>query len=327
MSIPREWLTFLREQFPVGSRIKLQEMKDPYHPVEPGTMGTLTSIDDMGTFHCSWDNGRGLGLVLGEDRFSISPPEAQLLKLYMPMTVDYYERNKWGDYEDDPTELGRSDAVRYADNIAVALARERCPEEMDRGLMEYYGKDDGVERKVRSFTFTAEAHKGELWGVAECRVQGELTAGELSALKEYVTGQASDGFGEGFEQREIKTGDGMELYAHLWQDSGWSIQTEQEAFVPKLAEGLPEMCFSVLPGTGDLICIKRGESGYYPSDWSTDDKEQNVELADYNNERLGITPEQRQAMECGSMAGWDVPGADPANYGGHYTQMGGMKLE
>ena len=151
-------------------------------------------------------------------------------------------------------------------------------------------------------------------------------AEELETLKETVAGQASDGLGEGFEQREIKV-DGNELFAHLWQDSGWSIQTEQEAFAPKLAEGLPELCFSVLPGTGDLICIKRGESGYYPSDWSTNDKEQNAELADYNNERLGVTPEQRQAMEVGSMAGWDVPGADPANYGGHFTQMGGMTLE
>ena len=49
-------------------------MNDPYHPVEPGTKGTLDHIDDMGTFHGSWDNGRTLGLIYGEDSFGITPP-------------------------------------------------------------------------------------------------------------------------------------------------------------------------------------------------------------------------------------------------------------
>ena len=39
-----------------------------------------------------------------------------------------------------------------------------------------------------------------------------------------------------------------------------------------------------------------------------------MELADELNEDLGVTPIQRQAMEIGSMAGWDVPGADPKHY-------------
>lgn len=294
-SVPREWLDFLRQQFPKDSRIQLTEIGGNPRPISPGSTGKLDYIDDAGQFHVKWDNGCTLALVLGEDRFSVYLPEPQTFKLYMPLTADFYGRDEWGDMSEDGEEWDGHTLMDYEGQILSALVKNRVPEENESGLMRWYGEDDSVDHKVRSAVFTVEVRNRQLWGVAECRVAGELTPEELTILKEYLGGQASDGWGEGFEQRPIEV-DGGELYVHLWQPDDWSIQTEQERFAPKVAEGLPELCFSTLRTTGQLICIKRGETGYYPSDWDTGDKEGNVELADELNEDLGVTPIQRQAI-------------------------------
>lgn len=77
---------------------------------------------------------------------------------------------------------------------------------------------------------------------------------------------------------------------------------------------LPETCFSTLPGEGKLIILKRGEKGYYPSDWETGSEKENKLIADTHNRRCGLNPAQVMAMQVGSMFGFDVPGANPQSY-------------
>lgn len=64
-----------KQNYPKGTRIECISMDDPHWPIAPGTKGTVDFVDDMGTIHMNWDNGRTLGLVPGEDAFKIIKEE------------------------------------------------------------------------------------------------------------------------------------------------------------------------------------------------------------------------------------------------------------
>ena len=66
--ITPEWLEVLRRKFPEGTRVELIKMEDPYNTeLQPGCLGTVRYVDDIGTIHISWDCGSSLGIVYGED--------------------------------------------------------------------------------------------------------------------------------------------------------------------------------------------------------------------------------------------------------------------
>ena len=77
---------------------------------------------------------------------------------------------------------------------------------------------------------------------------------------------------------------------------------------------LPETCMTTLQETGELIILRRGETGYYHAEWNTDDAAYNRHIADDHNRARGLTPAQVEAMRVGSMFGFAVPGADPQMY-------------
>jgi hypothetical protein len=68
---------------------------------------------------------------------------------------------------------------------------------------------------------------------------------------------------------------------------------------------LPEKCALNHIEDGRPIIVMRGHKGFWPAPLGLD--------VDAFNERRGVTETQREAMEIGSMFGFDVPGADPLN--------------
>ena len=74
---------------------------------------------------------------------------------------------------------------------------------------------------------------------------------------------------------------------------------------------LPDMCYGVLPSDNSIIIVKKGEQGYYPTDYSDmvegetyDERYQSAnEIVNKLNAEIDITPDQRFTMEIRSMNG------------------------
>ena len=62
-------VTLYKELYPKGTRIEVIAMGYDPRPIEPGRKGTVEVVDDMGTVHCTFDNGRRLGLIPNMDVF------------------------------------------------------------------------------------------------------------------------------------------------------------------------------------------------------------------------------------------------------------------
>lgn len=118
---------------------------------------------------------------------------------------------------DYPTLFSGVDMAYYEESIREAMGQR---DNDDGGnLMPYFDEDrnPGVKKKVLSAVPTVEIRDGELMGCTTVKLKESLTEAEMQDLEDYLKGQFSDGLGEGFEQQEIQTGDGV-LYVHFAEE-------------------------------------------------------------------------------------------------------------
>ena len=140
---------------------------------------------------------------------------------------------------DYPTLFSGVDMAYYEDSIREAV--EQRGSDDGGNLMPYFDEDrnPGVKKKVLSAIPTVEIRDRELMGGTIVKLREPLTEPEMQDLQDYLKGQFSDGWGEGFEQQEIQTGDGV-LYVHFAEEpfdftveQVQGTETSKEQPVPK----------------------------------------------------------------------------------------------
>ena len=155
------------------------------------------------------------------------------MKFYSPLTADFFP-NDTEDLGDDYSEyegcpLDGHDLLQYADAVDEAVKKDIA--DFNGDLMQYYHEDDSVRSKVVSAVPSVEICGNKLCGWLTVELKETLLDDEQTVLCNYISGQYSDGWGEGFEQREIDVGDGK-LYVHFWQDNDFELKRD----VPDMTE-------------------------------------------------------------------------------------------
>lgn len=220
------------------------------------------------------------------------------MKLLSPLTGGFFRkcmRRGKEDYENTGRGIDGRELAQYETAIRKAVDRENRPE-IEGGnpfdLMD--GCFDGspsIREKVEHGRISVENIGGALYGCTTLILKEELEDWELEELCEFVSIQYSDGWGEGFEQRDIPADGGIiRVYFDFAESPNFQIESaviknpnlenqkdsilesnqskipETETSYPQKKKPRPKLpllrqnrhIFSVLPGAFQLL-LKSGQ--------------------------------------------------------------------
>ena len=116
--------------------------------------------------------------------------------------------------------------------------RELVKREQDRDLhnmADYFDGSAGAKAKLVSAVWDVQEVGGELYGVIRTGLREPFSPEEEKEWIDELTGQAADGFGEGLEQRGIKTDDG-DIYVSFWHSGNDYFMENETDFRQRMSE-------------------------------------------------------------------------------------------
>lgn len=177
------------------------------------------------------------------------------MKFYSPLTADFfpnepdYEDEFYDEYEGYPQD--GHELLEY--ETAICDAVENDTRDFGGDLMQYYHEDDSVRGKVVTAIPSVEVHGNKLCGCLTVELKEPLLDDEQTVLCNYISGQYSDGWGEGFEQRDIRVDDGT-LAVHFWQEDGFKMTPSFEKN-PKLEKNSLRPKMQLIGQDGNIFAI------------------------------------------------------------------------
>ena len=138
----------------------------------------------------------------------------------------YSEESEWEEDWSESDEYGMPlDGTELADYEEVI--REELERYGEDDLMQYFDGSESIHGKIQSAVVTIENKDGILYGCTKLELNEFLNPEELKELGDYITGQYSDGWGEGFEQQDIQVEEGI-LNVHFWHPGMERAKMQEE---------------------------------------------------------------------------------------------------
>ena len=170
-----------------------------------------------------------------EKRLDNVTPETVTTKYYFPLTVMVHGRDTWGGIKENGYEEDGEFAARYEKEIRNMLYAYNSDDE--ETMASYFYGNNSTKAKLLSTDWDFERRNGELYGRVTVKTEGPLTDADEQALKDWITGQNSDGLGEGFEQQEIDYDHGYYggvMYVSFWNSSDDYYVDNEDEFAKRL---------------------------------------------------------------------------------------------
>lgn len=139
---------------------------------------------------------------------------------YFPLVGNLEESDEY-----EPYEVDNSFLRCYEWDIEELIEKELS--DMNEDMKDFFYDDDNAQKKMVTVMWGVEEKNGVLYGKTEIKLREPLTPEEKEKVRDWVSGQNSDGFGEGLEQRPIETEDG-DLYVSMWNSDNYFIYDSDE---------------------------------------------------------------------------------------------------